>query len=251
MLRLKNIDLTLGQGTKLERPILKNLNLEVALHEFVVVIGGNGAGKSTLFNLISGCLKPEKGQVILSHQDVTKIPARLRAKDVSQVMQDPRLGTIENMTLMENMAMAYNRGNKRLLIPFSTKRRKDLFQEKLSMLKMGLEGRLDDLVAHLSGGQRQALSLIMATLSKSKIVLLDEITAALDPKIAHTIMALTETIIRKEKLTCLMITHNMPDALAYGDRTLVLKDCKFTKEFKAADKKHLTATHLAAEFGEF
>ncbi len=250
MLTLKNINVTVEKGTKLERKILNTLNLQVAPQEFVVVIGGNGAGKSTLFNVISGFLKPEKGQIILSHQDVTHIPQQTRAASVSQVMQDPRLGTFENMTLLENMAIAYKRGEKRTLKSFSNKARKHFFQEKLSLLKMGLENRLDDLVSHLSGGQRQALSLIMAIIADSKILLLDEITAALDPKIAHTIMKITNSIIREEKRTCLMITHNMTQAIEYGDRTLVLKEGNFVKELTILDKKYLTPPQLAAEFGE-
>ena len=250
MLNLKNINVTLGKNTKLQSHVLKNLNLTVASEEFVVVIGGNGAGKSTLFNVISGFLRPDSGKIILDQNVITSTSQNERALFISSVMQDPRIGTMENMTLFENMAFAYKRGSPRTIRPFFSLQRKRFFQEKLALLSMGLEKRLDDLVSHLSGGQRQALSLIMALLIDSKLLLLDEITAALDPKVAKNIMKLANTLIREEKRTCLMITHNMSDAVEYGDRTLVLKEGHFVKEFTKNDKNQLTARDLACVFEE-
>lgn len=250
MLTLENIHLTLGKGTKLEYSVLKKLNVTVSPGEFVIVIGGNGAGKSTLFNVISGFLKPDSGKIILNHQDITHLSQKARAASISTVMQDPRAGTIENMTIFENMAFAYKRGQRRALCPFSSKGRKEMFQEKLILLNMGLENRLEDLVANLSGGQRQALSIIMAILAESKIVLLDEITAALDPKIAETVMQISNKLIRGENRTSFLITHNMSHALDYGDRIVLLKEGRFIKTFTAAEKKGLTPALLAAEFTE-
>lgn len=250
MLTLENIDITLSKGTKLECQVLKKLNLRVADGEFIVVIGSNGSGKSTMFNVISGFLKPDSGTIKIDGQDVTSLLQTARAYSVAKVMQDPRVGTMENMTLFENMAFALKRGRARGLNPFSNIDRKRLFQEKLSMLGIGLENRLDELVANLSGGQRQALSLMMAIIADSKILLLDEITAALDPKTAENVMQLANKMIREEKRTCIMITHNMAQAIEYGDRTLVLKKGEFTKEFSFSQKKQLTPGLLATEFEE-
>lgn len=250
MLVLENINVTLGKGSRLERRVLKNLNLTVEKGEFLVIIGGNGAGKSTLFNVISGFLKPDGGKIFLEGQEITQTPSLSRCGTLAKVMQDPRVGTLEQMSIFENMAFAYNRGKRRKLIPFSNRHRLKLFREKLLQLDMGLENRLDDLVINLSGGQRQALSLIMATLSDSKILLLDEMTAALDPRTAESVMRLADKMVREENRTCLMITHNMTHALTYGDRTLLLSEGIFVKEFTALEKKDLTAVALAAEFGE-
>ena len=224
MLNLQNINFTLGMDIKLQRFILQNLNLNVKQGEFLVVIGGNGAGKSTMFNVISGALKPDSGSIILDSKDITNVSQNLRSRDISFVMQDPRMGTMENLSIFENLSFALNRGKRRSLLPFSKNNRMELFAQKLSMLGMGLENRLDEVVINLSGGQRQALSLIMAILTEAKILLLDEITAALDPKSAKNIMALTDKLIREEKRTAIMITHNMSDANRYGDRLVTLKD---------------------------
>jgi len=248
MLRLQNINVTLGQSSKLERQVLQNLNLQVEKGEFVVLIGGNGAGKSTLLNVIGGYIKPDSGVVMIDRQDVTKKPQHTRAKAVSKVMQDPKVGTMEQMTIEENMSFAYLRGQARGLMPSSSRKRKRAFADKLAMLDMGLENRLDELVGNLSGGQRQALSLIMAISSNSSILLLDEITAALDPKIAESVIRIAAKVITEEKRTTIMITHNMTDALRYGDRTLLLSQGKIIKEFSSADKRSLTAQTLAAEF---
>lgn len=250
MLILKNIDVTLGQHTPLARKVLDRLNVTVKEGEFVVVIGNNGAGKSTMFNVISGFIKPDAGQVFMGGQDVTQMAQTYRARLVSKVVQDPKMGTMENMSLFENMAFAFKRGQKRGLTLFSNQKRREFFKEKLRMLNMGLENRLDAFVSHLSGGQRQALSLIMATLQEAQILLLDEITAALDPASSASIMELTDRIIRQNKQTCMMITHNMAHAIQHGDRVLLLKNGTFVKDYDAAAKSRLTPAEIAIHFGE-
>lgn len=250
MLKLESIDVMVAKGTKLEREVLSNLNLEVKKGEFSVIIGGNGAGKSTLFNVISGFMKPEKGRILINDEDVTVYSQQKRAKNVSIVMQDPRVGTMERMTILENMSFAAKRGQLRGLEFFNSRAKREFFRDRLSLLNMGLENRLQDSVMNLSGGQRQALSLIMAILSNSKVLLLDEITAALDPKIAENVMYLANKIVEETHLTCLMITHNMHHAIKYGDRTMLLKNGKFLKTFNQAEKQNLSAPELAAMFEE-
>lgn len=224
MLKLQDINVTLGKGTLLERKILDKLNINIKQQEFMVIMGDNGAGKSTLFNIISGFIRPDSGKIIINKQDVTNMSRNKRAAMVSKVMQDPKVGTMENMTIFENMAFAIKRGQTRGLKLFLNNSKKLFFQKKLSLLDMGLENRLNELVSNLSGGQRQALSLIMAVLTGSKILLLDEITAALDPKSSENIMQFVVKIVKEEKLTCIMITHNMVDAVKYGNSLVVLKN---------------------------
>lgn len=248
MLKLEDIKLVVGKGTQLERTILEGLELEVAKGEFLVIIGGNGAGKSTVFNTISGFMKPEKGRIVIDGVDVTKKSQQERANLVSIVMQDPRVGTMENMSILENMAFSYKRGQKRAFRLFNNDRRRSLFKEKLSLLEMNLENRLHEMVTNLSGGQRQALSLVMSIIAESKILLLDEITAALDPKIAEHVMALADKLVREQNLTCVMITHNMEHAIRYGDRTIVLKDGQFRKSYSKEEKASLTVFELTKEF---
>lgn len=248
MLNLKNISVVFGANTELERTVLDDLSLTVQTGEFVVIIGGNGSGKSTTFNIISGALNTTKGQIFINNQDVTNQSQADRAALVSKVMQDPRIGTMENLTIFENMAFALRRGQYRSLSFFNTSKRRRLCQDKLALLGMGLEDRLETLVGTLSGGQRQALSLIMALLADSKILLLDEITAALDPKSAETVMSLANTIVQEEKRTCLMITHNMTHALTYGNRTLLLKNGRFDATISAEDRVKMTPCTLAAAF---
>lgn len=248
MLTLESIDVTLAKNTLLERKILAQLNLKVAAGEFVVVIGGNGAGKSTLFNLISGFTEPDYGKIIIDGQNVSSWSQRARSGLISKVMQDPKIGTMEKMTIFENMAFAFKRGQHRGLTLFSTRSRVTLFKEKLRLLNAGLENRLDDLVSNLSGGQRQSLSVVMALLQESKILLLDEITAALDPSSTDAIMELTNRIIRKQNLSCIMITHDMAHALKYGDRLLLLQNGAFIKEYSQERKSKMSIAELTAEF---
>ncbi|RZI46771.1 ATP-binding cassette domain-containing protein [Rickettsiales endosymbiont of Peranema trichophorum] len=250
MLVLDNIDVTLGKGTKLERPILKELNLKVDTGDFVVVIGSNGSGKSTMLKVISGLIKPDKGRVLINRQDMTCMPQIQRSALVSSVMQDPRVGTIENMTIFENMAFAFKRGQGRGLYPFYSASRRQFFKDKLSVLNMGLEERMDETVGNLSGGQRQALSLIMALLVDSKILLLDEVNAALDPGMSQMIMELMHKVITDQQRTCIMITHNMGHAIAYGNRLVLLKNGNFQREYSAAEKERMTQASLSAHFEE-
>lgn len=248
MLKLEDITLKVGKGTQLERVILEDLSLEVKKGEFLVVIGGNGAGKSTVFNTISGFMKPEKGRILIDGVDVTKSSQKARAKLVSIVMQDPRMGTMENMSILENMAFSYKRGQNRGFRLFNSDKRRQFFQEKLSLLEMNLENRLHEMVSNLSGGQRQALSLVMSIMAESKVLLLDEITAALDPKIAEHVMALADKLVREQNLTCIMITHNMEHAIRYGDRTVLLKEGRFCKSYSREEKSKLTVFDLTREF---
>ena len=188
------------------RNTLKGLNLSVAEGEFVFIIGANGAGKTTLFNIISGCEMPSSGSVVIKNKDITNLPQCEKSKWISTVLQDPKIGTVGEMTISENLALSYDRGRKRGVY---IKDRKDLFKQKLSILGMGLENRLDEYVKNLSGGQRQALSLIMATIADYEILLLDEITSALDPIASDLVIETTRKIVSIEKKTCLFITHNM------------------------------------------
>lgn len=250
MLALKNISVKFNCGSPVEREVIKNLNLNVAAGEFVTIIGGNGAGKSTLFNIISGEHIADNGSVHIANQDYTRWPSYKRAVDIAKVIQDPKAATIAEMTIEENMAAALLRAGRRKLLPCINKQRQILFQEKLNVLNIGLEHRLKDLTGTLSGGQRQALSLVMATLASAKLLLLDEHTAALDPKMADKVMEMTETIVRQSQLTTLMITHNMSHALKYGDRTILLHDGKILKELSREEKALLKPCDLAAIFDE-
>ena len=250
MLKLENIAVTLGRGSKLERKVLTDLNLSVSKGDFIVVIGSNGSGKSTLLNVISGAVRIDSGKLLISNQDITKTSPAYRAKFVSKVMQEPKQGTLENMTILENMAFSLKRGQTRGLQLFFSKNRTEMFKEKLKMLNIGLENRLDEFVSDLSGGQRQALSIVMAVSTNSSILLLDEITAALDPVSSGAIMELTNQIVRQQKLTCIMITHNMAHAIKYGDRLLLLKRGTFVRDYNAETKSKMTPAELALEFGE-
>lgn len=214
----------MGRGSPLERLVLNDLNLNVGSGEFVILIGGNGAGKSTIFNAISGITPIDSGSIILDQTDITNWPTNKRASLIAKVLQDPRVATIGNMTIEENLSFALKRGQCRGLTFHTNKNRRTLFREKLSYLGMGLENRLNELAGNLSGGQRQALSLIMALMSDSKVLLLDEITAALDPNMAELIMGLTTRIVREEMRTTLMITHNTSHMNQYGHRTLRLEE---------------------------
>lgn len=250
MIKFEHVDLALCRGTKLERKILTNLNLDIKNGEFVVIIGGNGAGKSTLFSLISGYRFPDSGSIIIDDKDVSLLPQFKRAALVAEVMQDPKMGTMENMTIEENMSFAYCRGKSRKLVLHNSHKRRKIFQDKLSMLDMKLENRMDELVGNLSGGQRQALALIMAISTDSKVLLLDEITAALDPKTAESVIKLAAHIVKEEQRTTLMITHNMDHAIHYGDRTLLLAHGNIFKEYTYDEKKTLTPHMLATDFCE-
>lgn len=213
MLELKNIFV---------KNILKNLNVKIEKGEIILIIGGNGAGKTTLFNVISGEIKPESGEIFINDRDIKNISQHKRTLLISSVLQDPKYGTIENMTILENLNIAYMRGKKRsIVIPRNLK---NYFKNRLQILEMNLENRLTDYVKNLSGGQRQALSLIMATLSEYEILLLDEITAALDPRTSDLVMELTDRLVKTDKKTCLLITHNTKYIKKFGDRTMIMEN---------------------------
>ncbi len=245
MIQLDNICVALGQGTQLQKQIFKDLSLNVPTGEFVMIVGSNGAGKSTLFNILTGTLPLNSGAIKIGGTEITRWPTHKRAPLIAKVMQDPRLATLDHMTIEENLSFAYLRGQTRGLLPHRRSKRIAFFREKLALLNMGLENRLEETTAHLSGGQRQALSLIMAILCPSEVLLLDEITAALDTKTAERIMELTSHIVSQEKRTTLMITHNMHHALHYGDRTVILSGGKISQEYSAKEREKLTPTLLS------
>ena len=224
MLILDRVSLTFGKNTPLERTLFQDLSLTIYTGEFVSVIGDNGSGKSSLLNLIAGVVAPHKGRVLIEGHDTRCLSTRKRAALIAHVAQDPRRGTLENLTIEENMSFAQQRGRPRPLWPSLTRACRERFRDKLSVLSMGLEDRLSDSVATLSGGQRQALSLIMATLQPAKLLLLDEITAALDRTTAATILEVTERLVREEKMTTLMITHNPQEVGILGGRTLRVRE---------------------------
>ena len=226
MMRADDLKVTFNAGTPIANPEMRGMTLHIKDGEFVTVIGSNGAGKSTFLNAISGDLLVDSGSIHIDNQDVTRMPAHNRAHLVARVFQDPLAGTCEALSIEENMALAYSRGRKRGLSFALNKENRELFREKLSVLKLGLENRLTDRIGLLSGGQRQAVSLLMASLQPSKILLLDEHTAALDPKTAAFVLELTDQIIEENQLTAMMVTHSMRQALDHGSRTVMLHQGK-------------------------
>ena len=249
MLKLENICLTFNKGTVNEKKALEGLNLELERGDFVTILGSNGAGKSTLFNTIAGTFLPDSGKVILDGKDITKLPDYKRSKDIGRLFQDPLKGTAPNMTIEENLALAYLRAN-HATSPFSMISRADRaeFRERLSMLGLGLEDRMSQPVGLLSGGQRQALTLLMATLVTPKILLLDEHTAALDPATAEIVLELTKRIVAENNITCLMITHNLASSLALGNRTIMMAGGHIRFDLKGKDRDGLTADDLLKLF---
>ena len=251
MLKIYNINLTLGKSSPISKHVLKNISLHASKGEFLILIGSNGTGKSTLLNVIAGYIKPDSGSIIVDNIDITNMPQNSRVPLIAKVVQDPKLGTMSNMTIEENLCFAYLRGKNRSLQLYNNKTRREFFRENLSLLNMGLENRLNEKVINLSGGQRQALSLIMAITTDFKVLLLDEITAALDPKTASTIMNLTAKIIeQKKEAATIMITHNMAHALHYGNRTILIENGSISQEYNVHDKIKMSPIQLAAEFCE-
>jgi putative ABC transport system ATP-binding protein len=222
MLRARQLELTFNPGTPIENPVLRGLDLEIPTGQFVTVIGSNGAGKSTFLNAISGDVTVDRGSIEIDDRDVTRLPACERAGLVARVFQDPMAGTCESLTIEENLALAWRRGSGRGLGFAVNRSLRELFREKLAILKLGLEDRLEDRIGLLSGGQRQAVSLLMASLQPSRILLLDEHTAALDPKTAAFVLELTARIVEDAGLTAMMVTHSMRQALDFGSRTVML-----------------------------
>ena len=250
MLTLKNITKVYNEGTQDEKRALDDLSLEVANGDFITIIGSNGAGKSTLLNAIAGTVEPDDGQLIVDGQDVTKWPDFQMAKYISRVFQSPTMGTAGEMTIEENLCMAELRGKKRGLRWGVTKSRRKSYRETLKVLDLGLEDRLKQSVGLLSGGQRQSLTLLMTTLAMPKVLLLDEHTAALDPRTATKVMDLTDSMVQENRLTSLMVTHNMNQALKYGNRMVMLHQGKIQLDIKGEEKQKLTVADVVAEFGQ-
>jgi len=248
MLNLVKLNKTFNAGTINEKKALSDLSLHLNPGDFVTVIGGNGAGKSTMLNAIAGVWPVDNGRIILDGNDITAMPEHVRAKYIGRVFQDPMMGTAPDMQLVENLAMANRRGKKRDLSWGVSKQEKELFREKLSTLGLGLENRLTTKVGLLSGGQRQAVTLLMASLVRPKLLLLDEHTAALDPATAAKVLQLSDEIVTENKLTALMITHNMSDAIAHGNR-LIMMDCgRIILDISGEEKKNLTKKELIDKF---
>lgn len=248
MLKLQDIAITFNEGTLDEKKALKSINLELAEGEFVTIIGGNGAGKSTLLNIISGVLEPEVGDIFIDNEQVTFLPEYKRAAYIGRVFQDPMAGTAPSMTIEENLAMAYSRNKKRRLRLGVNEKRRKLFREYLATLNLDLEERLNAKVGFLSGGERQALSLLMATFTEPSILLLDEHTAALDPTRAELITDLTKNIVQEFALTTVMVTHNMQQALDLGNRLLMMDAGEVIFDVSGDDKQQLTIEDLLDEF---
>ncbi|MBH1941927.1 ABC transporter ATP-binding protein [Mobilitalea sibirica] len=256
MLKMTNIYKTFNANTVNEKLVLNGLSLDLNEGDFVTVIGGNGAGKSTMLNMIAGVHMPDKGSVLLDDINITNLPEYKRAKYLGRVFQDPMMGTAANMEIQENLALAFRRGKKRGLSWGITKEEKHFYVEKLRTLDLGLETRLSTKVGLLSGGQRQALTLLMATLQQPKLLLLDEHTAALDPKTANKVLALTDQIVTTNALTALMVTHNMKNAIQYGNRLIMMYEGKIIFDVAGEEKKNLHVSDLLAKFesvsgGEF
>ena len=249
MLKLDNISLTFNPGTVNEKKALSGLSLHLPEGDFVTILGSNGAGKSTLFNTIAGTYIPDSGKVYLDGKDITQLPDYKRSKEIGRLFQDPLKGTAPNMTIEENLALAYLRAN-HTKSPFSMVSKADRaeFRERLAMLNLGLEDRMNTSVGLLSGGQRQALTLLMATLVTPKILLLDEHTAALDPGTAEIVLELTKKIVADNNITCLMITHNLASSLAIGNRTIMMADGRIVLDIGGEERRGLTVDDLLQRF---
>ena len=248
MLDIKNVEKTFNPGTINEKKALNGINLHLNEGDFVTVIGGNGAGKSTMLNMVAGVYPVDCGSIVIDGVDVTRLPEYKRAKYLGRVFQDPMTGTAADMQIEENLALAARRGKTRLLrVGITAKERKE-YKELLKILDLGLEERLTAKVGLISGGQRQALTLLMATLKKPKVLLLDEHTAALDPKTAKKVLDITEEIVQKNNLTTIMITHNMADAIRVGNRLIMMNNGKIIFDVSGEEKKKLTVADLLEKF---
>ncbi|AQX16608.1 ABC transporter ATP-binding protein [Tessaracoccus lapidicaptus] len=250
MLTLTNITKRFFPGTVNERVALDELTLTLHEGDFVTVIGSNGAGKSTMLNVVAGRYLPEGGRVVIDGSDVTRMPEHRRARWVARVFQDPMAGTSPHLTIEENLAIAFERGKRRGLGMAVTKPKRAIFREALTTLELGLEDRLEMRVGMLSGGQRQALSLLMATYAQPSILLLDEHTAALDPSRAELITRLTGEAVARHRLTTLMVTHNMHQAIELGNRLIMMHEGRIVLEVDEAEKKTITAERLLEEFSK-
>lgn len=248
MLQLTHVCKTFNKGTVNEKRALTNITLHLQPGDFVTIIGGNGAGKSTLLNLIAGAFPCDSGSIVLDSVDVTRLPEHKRAKYLGRVFQDPMRGTAGDMNIEENLAMAYRRGKSRTLRWGITSEERTLYKERLKVLDLGLENRLTSKVGLLSGGQRQALTLLMATLQKPQLLLLDEHTAALDPKTADTVLQQTKKIVEEQNLTAMMVTHNMRQAIELGNRIIMMGSGHILFDIGGEEKKHLKVDDLLKRF---
>ncbi len=256
MLKIKEISKTFNAGTVNEKTALNGLSLHLKEGDFVTVIGGNGAGKSTMLNAVAGVWPVDSGTIEIDGINVTRLPEHKRARYLGRVFQDPMTGTAANMQIEENMALAARRGSMRSLKIGITQKEREEYQEKLKILDLGLENRLTSKVGLLSGGQRQALTLLMATLKRPRLLLLDEHTAALDPKTAAKVLDATDRIVGRDNLTTIMITHNMKDAIAHGNRLVMMYEGRIIYDVAGEEKKKLHVSDLLAKFeqvsgGEF
>ena len=248
MLELNGLYKVFNAGTVNEKRANDGLDLTLEEGDFVTVIGGNGAGKSTTLNLIAGVFPADRGTIRLNGVDITRLPEHKRAKYLGRVFQDPMMGTAATMGIEENLALANRRGKSRGLRPGITSQERELFRAQLAALGLGLENRLTSKVGLLSGGQRQALTLLMATLNQPKLLLLDEHTAALDPKTADKVLQLTEEIVARDHLTTLMVTHNMKHAIQYGNRLIMMDAGRVVVDIRGEEKKNLTVSDLLEKF---
>lgn len=248
MLEIKNVYKTFNPGTVNQKVALNDLNLTLEDGDFVTVIGGNGAGKSTMLNAVAGVWPVDMGKIIIDGKDITRLPEHKRAAYIGRVFQDPMMGTAATMGIEENLALANRRGQRRTLRPGITAQEREKFRKQLAALGLGLEDRMTSKVGLLSGGQRQALTLLMATLKKPRLLLLDEHTAALDPKTADKVLQITEEIVARDKLTTLMVTHNMKHAIQYGNRLIMMDAGKVVVDIRGEEKKNLTVRDLLEKF---
>ncbi|MCI8466487.1 MAG: ABC transporter ATP-binding protein [Lachnospiraceae bacterium] len=256
MLKISHVSKTFNPGTVTEKQALRDLNLHLEPEDFVTIIGGNGAGKSTMLNMIAGVYPIDCGTIYLDGVNISRQPEYKRASLLGRVFQDPMMGTAAGMQIEENMALAHRRGRRRGLKWGVTKQEKEIFHEELKRLGLGLEERMTAKVGLLSGGQRQALTLLMATLQKPKLLLLDEHTAALDPRTAKKVLSLTEEMVAEARLTALMVTHNMKDALRLGNRLIMMHEGQIIYDVRGEEKKKLRVEDLLKKFedasgGEF
>lgn len=248
MLKAHDLKITFNPGTPIENPALRGMSLDIPEGQFVCVIGSNGAGKSTFLNAISGDILVDSGTIVIDDQDVSRKEAWQRANLVARVFQDPMAGTCEALTIEENMSLAMSRGHSRGFSSALNKANREIFRERLAILNLGLEKRLTDRIGLLSGGQRQAVSLLMASLQPSRILLLDEHTAALDPKTAAFVMELTAKIVAENKLTTMMVTHSMRQALDYGDRTVMLHQGQVVLDVSGPERQGMDVPDLLQMF---
>lgn len=250
MLKIESINKGFNKGTVNETSIFNNFSLEINEGDFITIVGSNGAGKSTLLNIISGALELDSGQIILEGKDITKLKEHKKSRFISRVFQDPTKGTSPSMTILENLSLADNKGSRFDLSLGVNKKKIEEFKNHLSVLNLGLEDKIHTKVGLLSGGQRQALSLLMATLNTPKILLLDEHTAALDPKTSETIINLTNSIVKEKNITTIMITHNLNHAIAFGNRLLMMHRGEAILDMGEMEKHHLTKNALVEEFNK-